>query len=97
VTVFISNASGVPGSGNLLEEVGWNSPLQRCNLSAFIVGSGVGDKIYRYNVVLHRYEEAEFFEGYGWYGEFFDCFDPGSGYIFMPVNASYNFTYSRDG
>jgi parallel beta-helix repeat protein len=96
ITIPIRQSTGIPGSGNELNEIGWNSPKQGCNISALIPNANDNDYIYRFNTTsgINNYQSASYFAGFGWFGDF-DCFDPGLGYVFKPVGGNYDFTYAR--
>ena len=92
LTVAIKNATGVPGSGIDLNLIGWHSPQTVCNISAIIDNASNSDIIYRYNTQSQNYQSTQFFDGFGWFGDF-DCFEPGVAYEFKPVTRSYNLSY----
>ena len=96
MTIPIKQSTGIPGSGNELNEISWNSPRQICNLSALIPNANDNDYIYRFNTTagINNYQSVSYFAGFGWFGDF-DCFDPGLGYVFKPVESDYEFTYTR--
>ncbi|MBT7930284.1 hypothetical protein HN698_00005, partial [Candidatus Woesearchaeota archaeon] len=94
LTVTVKNATGIPGSGIDLNLIGWHSPIAKCDLGSFITGASDNDIIYRYNTQTQNYQSTQYFEGFGWFGDF-DCLESGVAYEFKPVSSDYDYSYER--
>src|SRR3989338_350714 len=92
--------TGNPNSG--VEQVILSVPLNVSNLSLAALipstpqstsGASNSDVIYTYNTTTNQPESAQFFSGFGWFGDF-NRFNINQGYIFKPVANAYNITFA---
>jgi len=103
--ISVKEADGSASSeGNLL---GWNSPVEKCNLSELLPDAsgndippkdgGWQDRITTYNLTEDSWLTANYYGStWGWFGADFDCFEPGRAYFFKKVNSSYTWIQERD-
>lgn len=75
--------------------IGWSTPLSQCNLASIVPPSTDFDFINWYNPKSSppSLDYVYYYAG-EWYGSF-NCFEPGKGYIFGPIETGYNFTYNK--
>lgn len=87
--------TGNPNTG--VEQVIISVPLNVSNLSLSALipnlsSASNSDVIYTYNTTINQPESVQFFNGFGWFGDF-NMFNINQGYVFKPVASAYNITF----